>query len=207
MRRRLVKPLIILLAAVLCLPSAAVAVAQEQPIMLSQVLKAPLRGELRRPIVGDPQPVIASVENVLVADDGRIDVIVSPEGDGPGRVIPWSELAYDAVRNDFTLRADGDDLSRFQSWHEPEGDTRGTAAKLLGSKLLDGLVKTPMGESLGEVKDAKIGRGGAIQQVFYDRRGRTASLPWKGIQIRPERPDISAAPGTEAVIVVDRKKL
>jgi hypothetical protein len=34
-----------------------------------------------------------------------------------------------------------------------------------------------------------------------------ATMPWKGIDVQPERPDITASPGAEAVIVVDRKEL
>ncbi|MGH6914932.1 MAG: hypothetical protein ACREH3_14645, partial [Geminicoccales bacterium] len=143
MKRRLTTAAAALLAIVLSLSATAAAGTQpDQPTMLSQILKAPLRGELERPLIGDPQPAIASVEDLLVADDGRVDVIVSVEGNGPNRIIPWSALVYDAVSNDFTMRAKDREPDSFPAWHGPVSETQGTAGRLLASKLLEGLMKT-----------------------------------------------------------------
>lgn len=198
------------LAVAFCLSAATSAEAQpEQPIALSQILGAPLWA------AGGRQPAIGSVEDLIVADDGRVEVIVQPivqaivpdGGSGAaGRIVPWNDLAYDAVRNEFTLRAGGS-LAGFQAWSEPGAEAPGTAGKLLASKLLEGLVKTPQGEDRGEVKDVHIGRDGTIRQVFFIHDQRMASIPWAGVVVLPEQSEISAAPGTEAIIVIDRKKL
>ncbi|MPY73947.1 MAG: hypothetical protein GEU87_06780 [Alphaproteobacteria bacterium] len=206
------------LAVAFCLSAATSAEAQpEQPIALSQILGAPLWA------AGGRQPAIGSVEDLIVADDGRVQVIVQvigqaigqaivqaivPDGGSgaAGRIVPWNDLAYDAVRNEFTLRAGGS-LAGFQVWVEPGTEAPGTAGKLLASKLLEGLVKSPQGEDRGEVKDVHIGRDGTIRQVFFIRDQRMASIPWAGVVVLPEQSEISAAPGTEAIIVVDRKKL
>lgn len=190
------------LAVAFCLSAATSAEAQpEQPIALSQILGAPLWA------TGGRQPAIGSVEDLIVADDGRVQAIVSGGGSGAaGRIVPWNDLAYDAVRNEFTLRAGGS-LAGFQAWSEPGAEAPGTAGKLLASKLLEGLVKTPQGEDRGEVKDVHIGRDGTIRQVFFIHDQRMASIPWAGVVVLPEQSEISAAPGTEAIIVIDRKKL
>lgn len=190
------------LAVAFCLSAATSAEAQpEQPIALSQILGAPLWA------AGGRQPAIGSVEDLIVADDGRVQAIVSGGGSGAaGRIVPWNDLAYDAVRNEFTLRAGGS-LAGFQAWSEPGAEAPGTAGKLLASKLLEGLVKTPQGEDRGEVKDVHIGRDGTIRQVFFIHDQRMASIPWAGVVVLPEQSEISAAPGTEAIIVIDRKKL
>lgn len=194
------------LAVAFCLSAATSAEAQpEQPIALSQILGAPLWA------AGGREPAIGSVEDLIVADDGRVEVIVqalvSDGGSGAaGRIVPWNDLAYDAVRNEFTLRAGGN-LAGFQAWAEPGADTPETPGKLLASKLLEGLVKTPQGEDRGEVKDVNIGRDGTIRQIFFMRDRQMASIPWAGVVVLPEQSKISAAPGTEAIIVVDRKKL
>lgn len=191
------------LAIALCLSIATPVEAQpEQPIALSQILEAQLRA------AGGRQPATASVEDLLVADDGHVEVIVSDGGSGSaGRIVPWSDLAYDAVRNEFTLRAGGGDLAGFPAWEKLGPETPGAAGKLLASKLLDGLVKTPQGENRGEVQDVHIGRDGTIRQVFFTRDQQMATIPWTGVVVLPEQPEISVPPGTEAVIVVDRKKL
>lgn len=188
------------LAVAFCLSAATSAEAQpEQPIALSQILGAPLWA------AGGRQPAIGSVEDLIVADDGRVQAIVSGGGSGAaGRIVPWNDLAYDVVRNEFTLRAGGS-LAGFQAWVKP--GVGPTAGKLLASKLLEGLVKTPQGEDRGEVKDVHIARDGTIRQVFFIRDQRMASIPWAGVVVLPEQSEISAAPGTEAIIVVDRKKL
>ena len=203
------RPIAVFLAAVFCLSAIGVVGAQpEKRVMLSQILEAPLLGEPTRPAVGKQQPEIGSVKDLLVGDDGRTEVIVVAGEDGPaGHVVPWGELVYDAIRNDFTLRAQGADLGRFPSWQEPVSGTQGSASKLLASKLLNGLVQTPSGERLGEVTDVQIGGNGALEQVFYRHDNRTATIPWNGVDVQPERPDITASPGAKAVIVVDRKKL
>lgn len=198
------------LAVAFCLSAATSAEAQpEQPIALSQILGAPLWA------AGGRQPAIGSVEDLIVADDGRVQAIgqaIVPDGGSgaAGRIVPWNDLAYDAVRNEFTLRA-GSSLAGFQAWSEPGAEpgagTPGTAGALLASKLLEGLVKTPQGEDRGEVKDIHIGRDGTIRQVFFIRDQRMASIPWAGVVVLPEQSEISAAPGTEAIIVIDRKKL
>lgn len=190
------------LAVAFCLSAATSAEAQpEQPIALSQILGAPLWA------AGGRQPAIGSVEDLIVADDGRVQAIVPDGGSGAaGRIVPWNDLAYDAVRNEFTLRAGGS-LAGFQAWSEPGAEAPGTAGKLLASKLLEGLVKTPQGEDRGEVKDVHIGRDGTIRQVFFIHDQRMASIPWAGVVVLPEQSEISAAPGTEAIIVIDRKKL
>ena len=197
------RPLAIFLAAV-CFVATGAAIAQpERRIMLGQILEAPLLGEPTRSAVGQQQPEIATVKDFLVGDDGRIEVVVAAaRSSSAGRVVPWSELVYDAIRNDFTLRAQGGDLKRFPSWKEPVSGT-----KLLASKLLNGLVQTPSGERLGEVEDVQIGGDGAIERVFYRHDNQTASIPWQGIDVQPERPNITASPGAEAVLVIERKKL
>lgn len=195
------------LAAALCLSTTTPVEAQpEQPIALSQILGAQLRA------AGGLQPAAASVEDLLVADDGHVEVIVSDGGSGSAgrvvpRVVPWNDLAYDAVRNEFTLRAGGGALAGFPAWEKPGPETPGTAGKLLASKLLEGLVKTPQGENRGEVQDVHIGRDGTIRQVFFTRDQKMATIPWTGVVVLPEQSEISVPPGTEAVIVVDRKKL
>ena len=203
------RPLAVFLAAAFCFAATGAATAQpEKRIMLSQILEAPLLGEPARPAAGKQQPEIGAVKDLLVGDDGRTGVIVvTGEDSSAGHIIPWSELAYDAIRNDFTLRAQGADLGRFPSWEEPVSGTQGSASKLLASKLLNGLVQTPSGERLGEVKDVQIGGNGALEQVFYRHGNQTASVPWNGIDVQPERPDITASPGAKTVIVIDRKKL
>ena len=197
-----------LLAAAFCLAGDAVAAPEsDRPLMLSHILKAPLLGEAKRPLIGEQQPEIASVQDVLIAGDGRVEVIFAKDGESTGRIVAWNELVYDAVRNDFKLRAQGSDLERFPPWEAPVSDTQGTAGQILGSKLMDGLVQTPGGEKLGEVKDVQLERDGRLQKVFFRRGQQTATIPWRNVDVQPERPDIVAAPGTEAVIVVDRKKL
>jgi hypothetical protein len=200
------RPFAASVAATLCL--AGIAVAQpEKPIMLSQVLEAPLLGAATRPAVGQQQPEIASVNDLLVGDDGRTELIVVAGKSESGRIVPWGDLVYDAIRNDFTLRAESEGLGRFPAWQEPVSETQGTASKLLASKLLKGQVQTPSGERLGEVKDVQIGTDGAIKQVFFQRGQQTATIPWKGVDVQPERPDMTPSPGAEAVIVIDRKRL
>ena len=196
------------LAAAFCLAAGGAAAQPEKPVMLSQVLEAPLLGAPTRPVVGKQQPEIGSVEDLLIGNDGRTEVVVlAGKSETIGHIVPWGELVYDAVRNDFTLRSPDGGLGRFPPWQAPVSDTQGTASKLLASKLLNGMVQTPSGETLGEVKDVRIGRDGSIEQVFFRRGQQTATIPWKGVEVQPERPGLTASPGTEAVIVVDRKKL
>jgi hypothetical protein len=192
------------LTAAVCFIATGAANAQpEKRIMLSQILEAPLLGEPTRHVGGKQQPEIAAVKDLLVGDDGHTEVIVvAAQSSSAGRVIPWSELVYDPIRNDFTLRAQDGDLKRFPSLKEPISGT-----KLLASKLLNGLVQRPSGERLGEVKDVQIGGNGALERIFYRHDNQTASIPWKGIDVQPERPHITASPGAEAVLVIERKKL
>ncbi len=202
------KPLAVFFAAAFCLAATGVATAQpERPVMLSQVLEAPLVGAPSRPAAGKQQPEIATVKDLLIDGDGQTDVILVAGKEKAGRVVPWNELAYDAGRNDFTFREQGGNLDRFPPWQEPVSETQGSASKVLASKLLNGLVQTPSGERLGEVKDVQLDRNGSIKQVFFRRGQGMATMPWKGIDVQPARPDITASPGAEAVIVVDRKEL